>query len=320
MQIQSAAPATGPLTTLMRRAEQIGSKARASNTLRAYAHDWAHFTGWCARMQSTAMPARPETVILYLTDLSSTAKMSTLARRVATISQAHQAAGLESPTHRSAVRLFLRALRRDKAGQGSRSEPKRAILGTELARMVQAIPATPRGKRDRAVLLLGFLGALRRSELVALDTSDIEFMETGLVLHLRRSKTDPEGKGEKRGVPKARDSALCAVHAVREWLAAAGIAAGPLFRPLDRGSNVGPGRLSDRTVVRIVKRYAAAAGIDAAEVAGHSLRSGLATTAAYAGKSERAIMNQTGHKSVQTVRQYIRTGSLFRENAAEGLL
>jgi len=319
--MEPAAPAAGPLAPLIRRAEEIGRHARAANTLRAYAHDWAHFASWCSHMQLTALPAAPETVILYLTGLSATAKISTLARRVATISQAHQAAGLESPTHRSAVRLFLRALRRDKAGQGSRSEPKRAILGAELACMVEAIPATLRGKRDRAVLLLGFLGAMRRSELVALDTDDIEFVETGLILHLRRSKTDPEGKGEKRGVPKGREgSGLCAVGALREWLAEAGVTAGPLFRAVGRQGVAGGSRLSDRAVARIVKRHASAAGIDAAEVAGHSLRSGLATTAAYAGKSERAIMNQTGHKSVQTVRQYIRTGSLFRENAAEGLL
>jgi integrase len=262
------------------------------------------------------MPAAPETVMIYLTELSVQAKASTLARRVATISQAHEAAGMKGPD----VRLFLRALRREKADQGSFEQGKRAISGPELRAMLRAIPETPLGVRDRALLLVGFLGAFRRSELVGLDVEHTEVTEAGLVVHIRRSKTDPEGKGEKRGIPRSTDGEVCPVQALKRWLETAGIRQGPLFRSVTKSGQVWNDRLSDRAVARAVKRYAAAAQLNPAEVAGHSLRAGLATAAAMAGKSERAIMQQTGHKSVTTVRRYIRDGNLFRENAADGLL
>jgi integrase len=172
------------------------------------------------------------------------------------------------------------------------------------------------GMRDRALLLIGFAGAFRRSELVGLDVADLAFTDDGLVITLRRSKTDQEGEGRKVGIPHGSKPTTCPVRVLRAWLEAAGIVTGPLFRSVNRHGKVGAVRLSDRAVALAVKRAAESAGLDASTFSGHSLRAGLATSAAAAGASERSIMDQTGHRSVQMVRRYIRDGSLFRDNAA----
>ena len=174
--------------------------------------------------------------------------------------------------------------------------------------------------RDRALLLLlGFSGAFRRLELVGLDVEDLEETRDGLVVTLRRSKTDPEGQGRKIGVPQGAEQPSCPVWVLEQWRAAAQLDFGPLFRSVTRHGRVREQRLSAEAVSIVVKRYVAQLGYDPALFGGHSLRAGLATSAAAAGKSERAIMNQTGHRSLTTVRRYIRDGNLFRENAAEGL-
>jgi integrase len=170
--------------------------------------------------------------------------------------------------------------------------------------------------RDRALLLLGFAGAFRRSELVSLDTGDVASAADGLVITLRRSKTDQEGQGRQVGLPFGSNPRTCPVRALRDWFTAAAIADGPIFRGVDRHGNIAVTRLTDQSVALVVKRAAAAAGLDPADYAGHSLRSGLATAAAMAGVSERSIMAQTGHKSLPVVRRYIRSGGLFRRNAA----
>jgi integrase len=182
--------------------------------------------------------------------------------------------------------------------------------------MVDACDAGLIGARDRALVLLGFAGAFRRSELVALDVEDCVFGKDGLTVTLRRSKTDQQGAGRKIGIPYGSNPETCPVRMVLGWIELAGVSAGPLFRSISRHSHLRPGRLSPIDVARIVKKLADRAGLDAAKYAGHSLRVGHATSAAIAGASERSIMNQTGHRSVQMVRRYIRDGSLFRENSA----
>ena len=172
------------------------------------------------------------------------------------------------------------------------------------------------GTRDRALLLVGFAGAFRRSELVSLDVADVTFGADGLIVQLRRSKTDQEGEGRKVGLPFGSNPLTCPVRALRAWLDVAVVARGPIFRAVDRHGNVADVRLTDQSVALVVKRCAKAAGLDSEKYAGHSLRSGLATAAAMADVSERAIMAQTGHKSLPMVRRYIRDGSLFRRNAA----
>ena len=287
--------------------------AKAPATLRAYRSDWAHFEAWCGAHGADALPASPDTVALYLTDLARVAKPSTLQRRVSSISQAHQAAGHPTPTSDLRVRTTLAGIRRT---LGTAPEQKTPALTADVRTMVEAMPDTLAGARDRALLLLGFAAALRRSELVGLDVADVAEQNDGLVITVRRSKTDQDAVGRRVGVPYGSHPATCPVRAVRAWRAAAGIDDGPVFHPVDRHGRVGEARLSGTAVALIVKRAAARVGLDPDQFAGHSLRAGLATSAAAAGASERAIMAQTGHKSLPMVRSYIREGSLFRDNAA----
>ena len=182
--------------------------------------------------------------------------------------------------------------------------------------MIDATDTGLIGARDRALVLLGFASAFRRSELVDLDVEDCAFGKDGLTVTLRRSKTDQDSAGRKIGIPYGANPETCPVRVVQSWLEQAGITTGPLFRSISRHGHVQPGRLSGIDVARTVKKLAERAGLDPAKYAGHSLRAGHATSAAIAGASERSIMNQTGHRSVQMVRRYIRDGNLFRENSA----
>jgi len=300
------------LAALAEEAHAYTQDLHAANTKRAYRADWADFAAWCGAHELAALPAAPATVALYLTDRAKGCKTSTLARRLCSIAGAHKAAGQPSPTADPAVRTLLAGIRRAK---GTKQERKRPTVTHEVRAMVDALPPTLRGRRDRALLLLGFAGGFRRSELVALDVDDVEETAGGLVVTIRRSKTDQEGEGRRIGVPYG--GRHCPARALHAWLAAAGIAEGALFRRFDRRGRLLPLRLSDKAVARLVQGQAAALGLDPAAYGGHSLRAGLATAAAAAGKSERAIMAQTGHKSAEMVRRYIRDGELFRDNAAD---
>jgi site-specific recombinase XerD len=308
------APALPPaLAAVAAQARDYIQDAKATSTLRAYGSDWRHFVGWCEQHQLPSLPASPETVGLYVTVLAETHKVATLQRRLSAISVAHQAAGHESPTKHVVVRTVMAGIRRTK---GTAQTGKAPLLTPELKQLVAALPEGKLGLRDRALLLLGFAGAFRRSELVALDVADLQFGRDGLTVTLRKSKTDQEGAGQKKGIPYGSNPDTCPVRAVQDWITAAVLKEGPLFRPLNRHGQIKAQRLSDRAVARVVQRAAESAGLDAAQYAGHSLRAGLATAAAQAGVSERVIMQQTGHRSLPVLRKYIREGSLFRENAA----
>jgi integrase len=307
---------TARLAELVERAQEFARGARAENTLRAYRSDWRDFENWCRERNLVSCPASPHTVALYLTALSGIHKVSTLTRRLSAISQAHQTAGYPSPTEESPLRLVMAGIRRS---LGTAAEAKRPLLVPDLQAMVNAIPDNLIGLRDRALLLIGFSGAFRRSELVALDCEDLAETADGLVITLRRSKTDQEAEGRKVAIPRGREESTCALRTLSLWRAAAGIESGPIFLPVNRHGQILRKRLSAEAVAIVVKRWAGRIGYKEDEFAGHSLRSGLATAAAIAGKSERAIMNQTGHRSTATVRRYIRDGNLFRDNAAEGL-
>lgn len=287
--------------------------AKAPNTRRAYASDWNHFTAWCRQHAATALPAATATLALYVTELAGQAKASTIARRMSAISQAHQLAGFPSPTSDAGVRTVLAGIRRVK---GVAPRVKKPVLIDDLRAMLEALPRNLLGLRDRALLIAGFAGGFRRSELVGLDWDDIEFAHEGVIATIRRSKTDAEGQGRRVALPRGRHQETCPVRALAAWRDEAGGDSGPVFRPIDRHGNLGTQRLSGKAVARIVKRALPAGRYNPAEYAAHSLRAGLATAAAMGGASERAIMRQTGHRSLTVVRQYIREGSLFRENAA----
>jgi integrase len=291
-------------------------------------------------------------VAAFIAECASTLKVGSVQRRLNAIAEAHKAVGLESPTHSPIVANTMKGIRRTK---GVAPAQKSAALTDDIRAMVEATDSGLIGMRDRALILLGFAGAFRRSELVGLSVEDCEFGNDGLTVTLRRSKTDQTGAGRKIGVPYGSNPETCPVRAMQAWIeelqgadARCRVAtpesnalpdssalsghvhgrtqppSGPaslyspklLFRSITRHGQIQPSGLSGGDVARVVKKLAERAGLDAAKYAGHSLRAGHATSAAIAGASERSIMNQTGHRSVQMVRRYIRDGSLFRENSA----
>ncbi len=242
-------------------------------------------------------------------------KASTLGRRMAAIRLAHTSAGLDSPTSSESVRTTMRGIRRE---IGTAPVQKSPATADRLQEMISHCPPTLRGLRDRALLLLGFGGAFRRGELAALEASDLEEVEGGLRVHVRRSKTDQEGAGEV--VPVIRGAKNCPVEALASWLEAAGIESGPLFRRLGKSGKIFPAALTPYSIGEIVKKYAGLAGYKASDFGGHSLRAGFATSAAQNGASTFRIMDVTRHKNVNTVRQYVRRAEEFEDHAGAGLL
>ena len=305
------------LVPLAARAAGLAEAARSPHTRRAYARAWSGFERWAGARGLAALPATPETLALYLTDRVSAVSVATIEQELAAIVDAHRAADVACPTDSRDLQLVWKGIRRT-YGQPAIGKAPLGVL--DLARMVAAVGDGPSGIRDRALLLLGFAGALRRSELVAVDVEDLVPNPDGYALQIRRSKTDAEGAGQKIGIPNGRRIETCPVRAVRAWLALAGIQRGAVFRPVTRHGTIGSERLHDRAVAEVLKRAARAIGLDVRAFSGHSLRAGLATEAVRAGVSERAIMAQTRHKSVVAFRGYVRTGSLFLENPAAALL
>lgn len=305
-------PAAMPaeLQETVERARQFFDAAKSAATRRAYAADQRHFGAWAARRGLPALPAAPETLALYLADMAKDFKRSTISRRLAAIGEQHREAGHDSPTEHPLVRRVAKGIRRELAAP----PVKRAPATVEVLRsMVEALPDTLAGRRDRALLLLGFAGAFRRSELVGLDVDDLEAVRDGLVVTLRRSKTDQEGRGAAIGIPYGSNPATCPVRAVQDWIAAAGLKAGPLFRAVSRHGRLADGRLCDRAVALIVKRCLPEG--EAARFSGHSLRRGLMTSAA--GKVALPdLMRQSRHKSVAVAMGYVERASLFDANPA----
>jgi len=309
-------PTNENLIDVATKAAEYMAQAKAKNTIDAYRRDWQDFEQFCVLAGLESLPAAPETVAAYLVTLADKCKVSTLERRIASISQAHQAAGFPTPTSDMQVRVLMQGIRREK---GTAQEGKSPAVTSDIKAMVSNLPGTLLGIRDRALILIGFAGGFRRSELVALNVEDLEFKREGLVIILRRSKTDQEGAGRKVAIPYGSHCDTCPVRSLQLWIEQSGITSGPVFRSVNRHGNLQEGRLSDKAVALVVKRCAEAAGLDPAKYSGHSLRAGLATSAAAAGASERAIMNQTGHRSQAMVRRYIREGNLFNDNAAAQL-
>jgi site-specific recombinase XerD len=306
------------LDAIVEQARQYASVSKAPATRRAYQSDWQSFTAWCSEHGLLSMPATPGAVATYATYMASKGrKAATIQRSLVSISQAHQIAHHESPTKGAIVRETMKGIRRS---LGTHQIQKAPVMPAQLKAMVAEMDNGLLAIRNAAMVLVGFSAGLRRSELTALDVSDVEFCADGLVIHLRRSKTDQDAKGREVGIPYGCTPQSCPVRSLRRWLDAAGITDGPIFRPVGRWGRVGVGRLDDRAVARVVQHQAASLGLDPSRYGGHSLRAGLATAAARAGHSERSIMQQTGHRSEAMVRRYIRQGTLFQDNAAAGLL
>ncbi len=302
--------------TIESKANEYMSHAKADNTLIAYRKDWNNFCRFCIAAGLEYLPATPDTVVAYLTVQADSHKVSTLDRCIASISQAHQAAGFSTPTSDMQVRVLMQGIRRV---NGTSQTQKAPAVSSDIKAMVNTLSDNLLGIRDRALLLVGFAGGFRRSELVNIDVEDLNFTREGLVINIRKSKTDQEGNGRQIGIAYGSNPATCPVRSLQAWIEASGITTGPLFRSVNRHGNLRQGRLSDKAVALVVKRSAEAAGLDSSKYSGHSLRAGMATSAAMNGVSERGIMNQTGHRSTAMVRKYIRQGSLFLDNASASL-
>jgi len=291
-------------------AQDYARANRAQNTMRAYRAAWRAFAAWCEAEGRAALPADPLTVADYLAFAAQQHKASTLAVHVAAIRAAHKAAGQLDPTADERVAATMRGIRRIHGQPPAQREP---LTLDDLRAMLRVCGDDLPGLRDRALLLVGFAGALRRSEIVALDVEHIR-LNGVLRITIARSKTDQEGQGATKTIPRLADAELCPVRALRAWLDAAGIASGPVFRSVNRWGKVGK-RLSAYDVARIVKRRAEAAGLDARMLAGHSLRAGFATQAALAGLDPLAIAEVTGHRNLNTLRRYIRAAGHIQADA-----
>ncbi|GJG86831.1 hypothetical protein tb265_20120 [Gemmatimonadetes bacterium T265] len=304
------------------RAEELAAafdfagQAQSPATARAYTSDVTVFTAWCVARALPSCPAAPATVAVFLADEAQRGvKASTLSRRLAAIRYAHLAAQLEPPTQAEEVRRVLRGIRRAVRTAPAKKAPATAEC---VVAMVSHCPKTLAGLRDRALLLLGFGGAFRRSEHSALDVADLDEWPEGLRVTVRHSKTDQEGAGAV--VPVARGTHACPVKALRAWLTGAAITSGPVFRPVSKYGRPRAACLSPYSVGEIVKAYAERAGYDPALFGGHSLRAGFLTGAAERGKPLDRMMAVSRHKRVDTVLGYIRRADDFKDHAGAGLL
>lgn len=280
--------------------------ALAANTKKAYLSDIKHFMRW-----GGVIPATAESVAEYLATYATQLSVATLNRRAVAIGRAHTLRQFKSPTDSALVKATLQGIRRV---NGSAQRQVLPAMKHDIQAMVKGMTGI-KGVRDKALLLTGFAGAFRRSELVALQVADIQFVEEGAVIRIKRSKTDQQGLGRSVAIPYARGR-LCPVTAIQAWLKQGEIAEGYLFRRIDRHGNVMDAGITGQTVAMVVKERALAAGLDAAEYSGHSLRAGLATSAAKAGVAGWKIRQQTGHKSDAMLNRYIRDANIFVGNAA----
>ena len=309
------------------------SAAAAENTKRAYAGDFRHFVGWCDRESRTSMPATPEDIANYLAELatgstgegtrrdgdgdadaaSAARATATIKRRVAAIRLAHKAAGHIDPTGHVVVERTLAGIVRTLGSRQDRSQP---LTKQRLAQAVRAIDdGSLRSLRDRTLLLVGFAGAFRRSELVAIRVEDVTFSEAGVLVDVPRSKTDQAGRGRVKAIPRLPGPRrLCPARSLADWCDRSGVVAGPVFRGLTRAGDVRGTALHDGEVSRIVKRAVTAIGLDPAGFSGHSLRAGFVTTARAEGVPDHLVMSQTGHTDPRSLTIYTRPEDLFVAN------
>lgn len=283
----------------------------SDNTRRAYRSDIVIFKEWCESQNICPLPAPPNAVAAFIASQADIGiKPATLNRRIAAIKYLHESAGYESPTHHKGIAATLAGIKRVK---GSKQAQKRAAtIDIMHALLAQININTLRGKRDKALLLLGFAGALRRSELAALTTSDIEFKPEGLTITIQHSKTDQVGEGQNIAIYSKK---LDITNALQQWLKSSGIKEGALFRRITRENRIGHKALSDKAIALIIKNYAILAGLNPNEFAGHSLRSGFITSAAESGANLFKIMDVSRHKNVETVRRYVRSADMFKDHA-----
>ena len=278
--------------------------SKSENTLRAYQSDYNDFSLFCSKNGFQAMPTQPKILALYITHLSSYSKYSTLKRRLASISILHKTKGHYIDTKHPIIMENLMGIKRT---NGSNQKGKKPLLINDLKILINAIDQSnekdKRKIRDKALILIGFSGGFRRSELVDIEYEDLEFVSEGVKIFVKRSKTDQSGEGMTKAIPYFNNENFCPVIALKNWIEKFDLKKSRIFN------------ISDKSVALIIKKYANYAGLDSHRYAGHSLRSGFATSAAESGAEERNIMVMTGHKSTEMVRRYIKEANLFKNNA-----
>jgi len=311
-------------------AKDYAKRARSQNTVKSYTSDWKDFDLWCKLKKLTCMPADPHTVACYLADRAShpftdsqgkqqpALKVSTLARRLSAISQAHQISGMEFNRRHTVIQETWKGI---KNTHGTSQKGKDPILIEDLRLMIKFLGDGTNEKikliniRDKALLLIGFAGAFRRSELASIQIEDLMLLRDGYVIRLNRSKTDQEGEGREVAIPYGANPETCPVRALQDWIKLSKISCGPLFRSVNRHGQMGMLAISSHSIARVIKRNPHLRLI-ATKYSGHSLRSGFVTTAAMVGLQEYAIMKQTGHKRSDTLKKYIRSRDIWKDNPA----
>ena len=293
--------------------QQFIADSRSENTKRAYRSDWNKFSEYCEGLGLVALPAEPATVARYIADIASVAKVSTIDRRVASISTAHKLAGHSSPCGSELVLSTLKGIKRTLTVAQTKKQPVRV---RNLRAGLESLGNTPSDVRNRALLLIGYAGGFRRSELVALDMADIQSVPEGLIVTVRKSKTDQQGEGLRKGIPYGSNPITCPVRAFAAWVQLANLTSGPVFTQVRKGGVLTSERLTDRTVANVIKAMAPAMGLSPADVSGHSMRAGFVTDAYACGAPEAAIMATTGHKSHAIMQGYRREANIFGLNAA----
>jgi integrase len=314
--LNGAKPPSPRAAMALAKSQEYQDAADAPSTLRAYAGDLANFTAWCEKHGFTPMPATPEIVGAYLAAAGEGYAMPTLRRRVAAIARACGVAGQPLDTKHPAIRETLRGIGRK---HGTPTRRAAALSTTEIKKLCRACGDDLAGLRDRALFLVGFAGAMRRSELVGLDVSNVTWTTSGIKILIERSKTDAEGEGAEIALPRGRSEETCPVVALQSWLAATGIKAGPLFRKVNRGGKVEAARLTPDGVRQILLKRANQAGIKgtlAEPVSPHGLRAGFVTTAYRNGVADEEIMGHTRHRSLTTMRSYVRRDKLSSTSPA----
>ncbi|RNC76907.1 site-specific integrase [Piscirickettsia salmonis] len=333
--IMTAESRTEISTTLSSSSRQFLENTLAQATKRGYAADLKIFFAWAEAHQTAAIPATAETIANFLADQASgvlsvwlrqesqlingrPVSVATLRRRLAAIKYAHKLNKIEpSPTDTAEVRETLKGIRRT---LGAKPNAKSALMSQDIQLLMRYIPETITGQRDRAILLLGFAGALRRSELTSLELSDIEVQENGMLVYIRSSKTDQEQQGQVIGIARSENKANCPVGAIEQWLQSSMILSGPIFRRIFANGKIAITTLSDRTIYNIVKNYCQLAGLGASRFGAHSLRRGFVTSAAKAKVDPFRIMAVTRHKRLETVKRYVDEANLISDYPGADLL
>jgi site-specific recombinase XerD len=289
------------------RIDTLLHNSKASNTLKAYNSDWSHFVSFCSLNSLTCLPAHPDSILFYLSELSQTHSFSTIKRRLTSINKAHTSSNHPSPTNVQTVKELLEGIART---NGNKQSPKKALILDDLKLLIDSIDvATLTGKRDKALILMGFALASRRSELVSINIQDVTYTNEGIDVSIREEKT-------KQNISKSilyANNLYCPIQALKEWIEASGIKSNSIFRAINKSNGIGE-RLDGRTVANTIKKYAELSGLDPSLYSGHSVRSGMATSAAEKNFSAQSIMHQTGHKSQGMVNRYVQQGNRYKNN------